>query len=226
MRFSISIERSCAVSIFRFVLFQLRSGKSLGIHQRLFAFIIVGTRRQVGLGDLNVVSEDRVDTAPSANQSPCVCRSRSSIAAIALPPAMADRPQFVQFRIDTLAAMTPPSASVRGGSCHQVFWSMRSRTSSSVSSPMPAMLATTRRAHRMQRAFSPGSRPRTRAQRHARRAAPPNPVKPCQQPFQVQNPAKRPPNLLAAATGRACSLGHRLVARFNRSRHPSADAES
>ena len=42
------------------VFLQLRRRKPLGIHQRLLALIVRRSQREVGLGDLDVISEDRV----------------------------------------------------------------------------------------------------------------------------------------------------------------------
>ena len=45
---------------FAFVVLQLRRGEALGIDQRLFALVVGRREREVRLGDLDVVAEDRV----------------------------------------------------------------------------------------------------------------------------------------------------------------------
>ena len=84
---------------FAFVVFQFRRGEAFRIHQRLLALVVGGRERQVRLGDLDVIAEDRVIAHLQRSDASAlpftVLDGRDGLTARG-----GNRAQLIEFRID------------------------------------------------------------------------------------------------------------------------------
>ena len=107
MRRSISTIFSWASRIFGFVFLQLRRGETLGVDQRLFAFVIGGREMQVGLRDFDVVAKDRVELNLKRADAGALAFALFDLREVLLAVAREDT-KFVESGVNAAWQITPP----------------------------------------------------------------------------------------------------------------------
>ena len=214
MRFSISMQRSCAVRILTFVFLQLRRGEPLRIYQRLLALIVRRSQRKIGLRDLDVIAEDRVIANLQRSDSrPLPARALRWPRSTAGPSTRSPAAHRVPHPCPPQSLRHPPCVS--GGSATSVV-TIRAVTSSSVSRRRD-QLSPQRRLHRLHRGLQARQPRQARGQRpHIARTGRIE-TQPRQQALQVENALECPPHFFALQQI-AMRLGHRLIARVQHRR--------